>query len=296
MSTSSHFVVVLIASFAAGGCSESPPAEEPGTGGVDGISTGMGGPATGEGKASGSGNGEADADPTNSGGGPRLDVGVDDSGTTGGAGTTCAGNQILEAVVRDFTTAHPDFEAVLGVDPGIVETQLGADGKPVYAGMPETPTTSGQAAFDQWYRDVPGVNTPIPLSIELEEVSEGMFTFSDSDFFPIDGQGSGNEGNPHNYHFTLELHTEFVYEGGEIFSFTGDDDLFVFINGVLAIDLGGVHGPMSATADLDAAAAELGIQPGNTYTLDFFFAERHTTQSNFRIDTTIGCLESIPPG
>ena len=68
----------------------------------------------------------------------------------------------------------------------------------------------------------------------------------------------------------------------------GDDDLFTFINGRLAIDLGGVHGPMESEIDLDARAAELGIEVGEVYSLDFFFAERHLTQSNFRIDTTIG--------
>jgi fibro-slime domain-containing protein len=42
-------------------------------------------------------------------------------------------------------------------------------------------------------------------------------------------------------------------------------------------------------------AAQLGITPDNTYTLDFFFAERHTSESNFRIDTTIGCFTPVPP-
>ncbi|MBW2264328.1 MAG: fibro-slime domain-containing protein, partial [Deltaproteobacteria bacterium] len=45
--------------------------------------------------------------------------------------------------------------------------------------------------------------------------------------------------------------------------------------------------PLSGTVDLDAMASELEISTGNTYTLDFFFAERHTVMSNFRIDTTI---------
>ena len=119
-----------------------------------------------------------------------------------------------------------------------------------------------------------------------------MYGFDDSEFFPIDGDGLGNESNPHNYHFTLELRTEFTYEGEEIFYFRGDDDLFVFINGKLALDLGGVHGPLEGTIDLDAQAQDLGIQPGQTYALDFFFAERHTVQSNFRIETTIECLET----
>ncbi|HQB46250.1 MAG TPA: fibro-slime domain-containing protein, partial [Polyangiaceae bacterium] len=61
----------------------------------------------------------------------------------------------------------------------------------------------------------------------------------------------------------------------------------------LAIDLGGRHVAQSKQVDLDDKAEELQIIPGNTYTLDFFFAERHTTESTFRIDTTIGTF--LPP-
>ncbi len=222
--------------------------------------------------------------------GVKLDVGVgpDLPGADTDGMQDC--EMALVATVRDFSVAHPDFEYTIGVDPGIVQFMLGPDQKPVYAGNPTTPTTTGQANFDQWYRDVPGVNVPFEIELPLTEVGDGLYRYENPAFFPIDNQGFGNEGNPHNYHFTLELHTEFTYEGGEVFSFTGDDDLFTFVNGRLGIDLGGVHGPLNGEIDMDAMAATLGIVVGETYTLDFFFAERHTTESNFRIDTTIACF------
>lgn len=221
--------------------------------------------------------------------GPKFDIGTDETGML--PPVEC--ETTLVATVRDFQESHPDFEYVIDVDPGIVQPMLGGDGKPVYAGG-TAGTTTGQANFDQWYRDVAGVNINIPTEIALVDQGDGTYVYDDAAFFPIDGQGFGNEGHPHNYHFTLEMHTQFVYQGGEVFTFRGDDDLFTFINGRLGIDLGGVHGPLEGSIDLDAMAGTLGIVPGGTYDLDFFFAERHTSESNFRIETTIGCFQ--PPG
>ena len=205
-------------------------------------------------------------------------------------------DQVLVGVVRDFRDQHPDFEGNIVSDKGIVEERIGADRKPVYASSGSTPSTNGAAPYDQWYRSEPSVNDP--FLIELFFVPNGeILTFESNAFFPLDGSGFGNQGREHNFHFTTEVHTTFRYEGGETFEFTGDDDLWVFINGQLAIDLGGVHGAQNASVDLDASASMLGITPGNEYTLDFFHAERHTSESNFRVDTNlafVNCGEIVP--
>ena len=72
-----------------------------------------------------------------------------------------------------------------------------------------------------------------------------------------------------------------------MFTFRGDDDVFVFVNNQLAVDLGGIHGPVSGSVDLDAQADELGLTEGEVYTLDLFQAERNPGGSNFRIDTSL---------
>ena len=153
-------------------------------------------------------------------------------------GPTFANSISLTGTVRDFKfynsadpTTNQDFETVIATDPGIVTSTLGLDGKPVYAGLAGNPSTHGQAYFDQWYRDVAGTNINIPYTITLTEGTPGIYSFSDTTFFPIDGQGFLNQGQAHNYSFTYELHNTFTYQTGQDFAFTGDDDVFVFING-----------------------------------------------------------------
>ena len=187
---------------------------------------------------------------------------------------------------------QPDFQNALGDDRGIVEVQLGADGKPVYASATTTPTTHGKAYFDMWFRDTPGYNVSIPYTITATETSpgSGVYDYQNFNFFPIDGQLFGNQGSNHNYSFTYELPTMFTYTPGQSFSFTGDDDVWVFIDGKRVIDLGGVHGGESASVNLDT----LGLTVGNGYSLNFFFAERHTVASNLRFETSIP-LQTQPP-
>jgi fibro-slime domain-containing protein len=227
--------------------------------------------------------GEDDA----SGGGIFIDAAPWPDGGSDAGGESC-GN--LTAIYRDFRSSHTDFEDFLGDDRGLVKDTLGADGKPVYAPSGPTATVAGAASFDDWYHDVDGVNLRFEQPLVLTEVTPGTFVFEDSEFFPLDGLGWGEEIIGHNFHFTTEIHATFHYHGGEIFTFKGDDDVFVFVNGHLALDLGGVHGPQQATIDFDAQAAQLGITTGQLTSLDVFHAERFTSMSTFRIETSIDCI------
>ena len=101
---------------------------------------------------------------------------------------------IMGGVVRDFQDTHRDFEYIIASDPGIVESTLGGDGKPVYAGLTGNPTTHSELEFDQWYND-DIVNLSVPLSITLDNTITPdplVYTFDDQAFFPIDNDLFGN--------------------------------------------------------------------------------------------------------
>ena len=94
----------------------------------------------------------------------------------------------LLATVRDFRSAHSDFEKenlnTARLFPGIVRPDLGADGKPVHAQPGPTAATSGPAIFDQWYRDVPGINLSFEVPLPLVELRPGIFVYDNQAFFP----------------------------------------------------------------------------------------------------------------
>ena len=149
-------------------------------------------------------------------------------------------------------------------------------------------------SFAQWYNTTANVNMEIPGELMLTETSPGSGTsvFDSNAFFPIDNKGFGNTpGQSHNYSFTTEIHVKFKYQAKQKFTFRGDDDLWIFVNGKLALDVGGQHQALEGTIDFDQQASALNITVGSTYAMDIFHAERQTTDSNFRIETNIQCFE-----
>jgi fibro-slime domain-containing protein len=224
----------------------------------------------------------------------RLTCTVRDIGF-GGAGTKETGDK--------EGPHHPDFGTFVVEDKGIVEESLGADDKPVYAG-PATGTvaSSGPANFYWWYNTdtrttgdgVCGASEECPRNLELKHdivlsYNGADWSFSSDNFFIVDKKGwqPTTTGYAHNWHFTVECAMQFTYVAGDTFYFRGDDDVWVFINRKRAINLGGTHGPLAASVNLDSKATELGIAPGGTYSMHLFYAERHAIGSSFLMTTNI---------
>jgi fibro-slime domain-containing protein len=191
-----------------------------------------------------------------------------------------------------------------GLEGGVLEKNCWNSGP----GTPETcysgtiPMFEGAESFADWYHDTLA-NQRFERQLEMAEDPEkpGVFVYDSNTtggFFPLgpeEGFGVSPAGSNlgKNFLFTTEIHLRFKYEKGQKFTFRGDDDLWIFVNGKMALDLGGLHLPFEGTLDFDAKAAELGISVGGNYHMDVFHAERHTSDSNFRIETNIACFEQV---
>ena len=130
-------------------------------------------------------------------------------------------------------------------------------------------------------------------------------------FDPISGKYFGNNGskylevvdpnqtdithyyNSTNYNLTLEGHAQFIfYEDDNLFfNFTGDDDVYLYINGVRVLDMGGGHAISKCGIKLNDVKTLCGLKDGQVYDFDFYYMERHGTAANFGIDTNIKIVD-----
>lgn len=194
---------------------------------------------------------------------------------------------------------------------GIVQETLGPNGVPV-ASTPLPTNCNATDHVNEWF--LPQVlasddkgnkyTNATCRDISLYMSDEGMWRAqydqdNDSSLFILDDfrtlDEEGTIPNPffdqandysnkrRNFGFTMKVQASFEYVPGQYFEFTGDDDVWVFINNRLVVDIGGQHSQEAGAVNLDT----LGLVPGQTYPFHIFYVERHTTSSNFRMVTSI---------
>ena len=228
-----------------------------------------------------------------------------------GQTTPCEREVFLKTTMRDYDSTHPDFGGFNGGDkngaktecwiqgewnapiPGMMLPQLSA-GKPV-----PSPTTPCPIDSFNWFTTemIGQYSNAMCYDLKLVKNDDGLYQYDDQTFFPSDSfryldpnhaipnprYDIGQEDNRHNFYFTMELNADFQYRKGQTFYFRGDDDVWVFINNRLVVDLGGIHKPMVGLVRLDT----LGLTIGNTYKFNLFFCERNMPGSSFRMVTSI---------
>jgi fibro-slime domain-containing protein len=156
-------------------------------------------------------------------------------------------------------------------------------------GVASTGGIPSSAAFSKWYTDVLGTNLSMPYTITLtRNAANTMWQYLNTAFYPIDGKLMGNQSQAHNYYFTWTCSAQFVHHGcvDTFMDFSGNDDMWIFVNGQLVMDRGGVLPAPNQYVDMD----RLGLVDGNIYTVQMFYSQRSTATSQFKFKTNLDLI------
>lgn len=218
-----------------------------------------------------------------------------------------------QATVRDFSSTSTGYELLNWsssspaqyftnnqnnkLEKGIagqLGSALDAQGRPVYSALRETGfynTVPDAATFSSWWTNSANPSATVTVPILFQDLGGGVHEYNNQALWPIDGQGLGNETYAHNYHFTLQFGGTFQYHSDQWFYAASDDDLWVYIDRKLALDMGGIHGGIQGWLDLNT----LGLQEGQFYSFDIFHAERNTPQAMLNLQTNMTLVPEPGP-
>lgn len=197
--------------------------------------------------------------------------------------------------------ADTNMTTVTGTDKAEHQVPIYGMAVDAYKSIVLTDDGSGTYSFEAGYS---GTKKDVQYDRESGSIYNGTNEGDESGFYPLENLGyeqkgllkntSFTDGKHRNGSFTLRGESQFVYNKASklYFTFTGDDDVYMYINGVLALDLGGAHGRNTKTVNLnDLDATKYGLKEGQVATFTFFYMERCSDASTFGIKTNMELVQ-----